>query len=81
MIILFTLIVIGILLSLYRLITGPSPVDRIVSLGTINVMIVGLIAVLSLYFKNSLILDIAIVYAVLSFVETIVFSRFLEGRV
>lgn len=79
-VVVFALLGLGIALNTYRLIVGPGSVDRIVSLDTINIIIVGLIAVFALYFKNSLILDIGIVYAVLSFLETIVFSRFVEGK-
>lgn len=78
--VIFALLGLGIALNTYRLIVGPGSVDRIVSLDTINIIIVGLIAVCSIYFKNSLILDIGIAYAVLSFLETIVFSRFVEGK-
>lgn len=79
-VVVFALLGLGIALNTYRLIVGPGSVDRIVSLDTINIIIVGAIAVFALYFKNSLILDIGIVYAVLSFLETIVFSRFVEGK-
>lgn len=79
-VVVFVLLGLGIALNMYRLIVGPGSVDRIVSLDTINIIIVGAIAVFALYFKNSLILDIGIVYAVLSFLETIVFSRFVEGK-
>lgn len=71
---------IGILLSFYRLIHGPTTMDRLVSIDTMNMMVVGLIAMFALYFRNSLYLDIAIVYGVLAFLETIVIARYMEGR-
>ncbi|MBE0600468.1 MAG: cation:proton antiporter, partial [Firmicutes bacterium] len=39
-----------------------------------------LIAFLAFVFKNSLYLDIALAYGILSFVETVLFARFLEGK-
>lgn len=71
---------IGALLSAFRLVKGPSTMDRVVSVDTINMMVVGLIAVLALVYKNSLYLDIAIVYGVLAFLETVIIARYLEGR-
>ena len=41
---------------------------------------VTVIVVLASVFKSSLYLDIAIVYAILAFLETVVFSRYLEGK-
>ncbi len=74
------LIGLGVLLSVYRLVKGPSTMDRVVSIDTINMMIVGLIAVLALVFKSGLYLDIAIVYGVLAFLETVIISRYMEGK-
>lgn len=80
MIIVLCLVALGILLSGVRLFAGPSTMDRIVSIDTINVMVVGAIAVLALIFDNVLYLDIAIVYGILAFLETVVISRYMEGR-
>lgn len=80
MTIVFALIGLGILLSALRLFKGPSTMDRIVGIDTINMMVVGVIGVLAVYFKNGLYLDIAIVYAVLAFLETVVIARYMEGR-
>jgi multicomponent Na+:H+ antiporter subunit F len=43
-----------------------------------NVIITGLIVFLAHVFESSLYLDIAIIYGVLAFLETVVFSRYLE---
>lgn len=79
-IIVFALVGLGVLFSLTRLLIGPTPADRVVSLDTLNIIVIGIIALLAHLFKNSLYLDIAIVYAILAFTETIVFARYLEGR-
>jgi len=80
MILILSLIGVGVLLSVIRLIKGPSVMDRIISVDTINMMIVGLIAVLAALLKNSLYLDIAIVYGILAFLETIVLAKYMEGK-
>ena len=79
-IIVFSLVGLGILFAVVRLLIGPTPADRVVSLDTFNIIIIGVIALLANQFKNSLYLDIAIVYAILAFIETIVFARYLEGN-
>ncbi len=79
-IIIFSLVGIGVLFALIRLLIGPTAFDRVVGLDTLNVIITATVVLLALVLKNELYLDIAIVYAILSFLETILFARFLEGR-
>lgn len=79
-IIVFILIGIGMLFALLRLIIGPTVFDRVVGLDTVNIIITSLIVFLAFILKSSLYLDIAIVYAILSFLETIIFARYLEGK-
>jgi multicomponent Na+:H+ antiporter subunit F len=78
--IVFGLIGVGLLFAIIRLIKGPTAADRVVSLDTFNVIVIGVIALLAHVFNNELYLDIVIVYAILAFLETIVFSRYLEGH-
>lgn len=79
-IIFFGLVGIGILLSLYRLIKGTTQFDRVVSLDIINVCIVGVLVVVAVIAQNELFIDVAIVYSILGFLETIVFAKFLEVK-
>ncbi len=79
-IIVFSLVGVGVLFSLIRLIAGPTAFDRVVGLDTLNIIITAVVVLLALMLNNELYLDIAIAYAILSFLETILFARFLEGR-
>ncbi len=79
-ILVFSLVGLGVLFAMIRLLIGPTPADRVVALDTFNIIVIGVIALLAYQFKNSLYLDIAIVYAILAFIETIVFARYLEGN-
>ena len=79
-IVVFGLMGLGILFTVIRMIAGPKLSDRVVSLDTFNMIVIGVIVVLAAVFESSLYLDIAIVYAILAFLETIVFSRYLEGK-
>lgn len=79
-IIVFSLLGLGLLFAVIRFIKGPSLSDRVVSLDTFNMIVIGVIVLLASLFKNSLYLDIAIVYAILAFLETVVFARYVEGK-
>lgn len=78
--IVFGLVGLGMFFAVIRLIKGPSVSDRVVALDTLNVITIGLISLLAFTFDNQLFLDIAIVYAILAFMETVVFGRYLEGK-
>lgn len=79
-IIIFSLIGLGVVFAISRLLIGPTPADRVVSLDTFNIIVIGVIALLAYHSERSLYLDIAIVYGILAFIETIVFARYLEGQ-
>jgi multicomponent Na+:H+ antiporter subunit F len=79
-VIVFSLVGVGLLFAVLRLLIGPTTADRVVSLDTLNVIVIGVIALLANQFNNSLYLDIAIVYGILAFIETVVFARYLEGK-
>jgi len=78
-IIVFSLAGIGVLFAVLRLLIGPTAFDRVVGLDTLNVIITASIVFIAYLFRNGLYLDIALAYGVLSFLETVVFARFLEG--
>ena len=78
------LIVIGFLLlsiimCIIRVIKGPTAPDRVVGLDTINtIVIVGMIA-FGIAEKSVIYIDVAIVYALLSFISTLFIAKYLEG--
>lgn len=75
------LIATALIFCLNRLIKGPTPFDRILGLDSFNIVIVGVIVMVAHLRKNELFLDVALIYGILSFLETIAFARFLERRV
>ena len=79
-IVVFSLVGVGVAFALIRLLVGPTAFDRVVALDTLNIIITASIALIALLLKSSLYLDIALAYGILSFLETIVFARFLEGK-
>ncbi|HQA35962.1 MAG TPA: monovalent cation/H+ antiporter complex subunit F, partial [Acetomicrobium sp.] len=58
-----------------RLIMGPTIPDRVVALDTINTLVVAAMIILGAIFDSIVMVDIAIVYAALSFVGTLFIAR------
>lgn len=76
----FTLVALGLLFSIIRLVKGPTSFDRVLSLDVINIILTGALVVIAGMLNSALYLDIALVFAVLAFLETIVFAKYLEGK-
>jgi len=61
-----------------RLASGPTGPDRAVALDTINTLVVASMIALGVAYRAVLFIDIAIVYALLSFITTLYIARFLQ---
>ena len=68
------------LLALWRFVLGPSRVDRVVAFDVLTIIAITFIVLAALVEKRSIYLDVALVYALLSFLGVIAISRYLEGR-
>lgn len=67
-------------LSLYRILRGPSPADRSVATDILGILVIGFCAILAIYTKKDWYMDIAIAWALQSFIGTLALAKFLEGR-
>lgn len=65
-------------LCLYRAIVGPSDADRIVSINIIGTKTVVIISLISLVFRQEFFLDVALVYALISFIATVGIAKYME---
>ncbi len=65
--------------SLLRGALGPTIPDRVVALDTINTLIVASMIIFGAYFEEVIFVDVAIVYALLSFITTLYIAKYLEG--
>lgn len=63
---------------IYRLIIGPSVPDRVVALDSIGVALIAMIGLISILSDTSFFLDIILLLAILAFIGTVAFSKFLE---
>ncbi|HOO21271.1 MAG: monovalent cation/H+ antiporter complex subunit F [Kiritimatiellae bacterium] len=79
---LFTVTVLAalMLLAMVRLFKGPTSADRVVALDAINTLVVASMIVLAAAFRQILFVDVAIVYALLSFVGTLYIAKYLGGE-
>ncbi|HSA33806.1 MAG TPA: monovalent cation/H+ antiporter complex subunit F [bacterium] len=68
----------GLLLALYRFLKGPTPADRVVAFDTLTLTTVSLIVIIALAEGRGIYLDVAVVYALLSFLGVIAVARYLE---
>ncbi len=73
-----TLLILALGLVFLRLFRGPGLPDRVVALELFATIIVGIIGLLAIATDTALLLDVAIVMALMSFMATIGFARFLE---
>ena len=82
---LFLEVVLGVLalaavLGFVRLLRGPSLPDRVVAFDTLATVGVGISAVYSMAHNQPVFLDVAVVLALISFVGTVAFARYIEKR-
>ncbi|MDD5044822.1 MAG: monovalent cation/H+ antiporter complex subunit F [Candidatus Omnitrophica bacterium] len=68
------------LICIIRIIIGPTSADRAVVINTLGIFIVGFCAILSIPTGRDWYLDIAIAWALQSFVGALAFAKYLEGR-
>ena len=72
------LITLAMILIIYRLVKGPNPSDRVIALDTIGVCLISLVGLFSIIVETSFFLEIILLLAILSFIGTIAFSKFIE---
>ena len=79
LIILMIVLAVCIFVALIRVIMGPSSADRIVAVNMVGTMTMVIIILLSIFLSEDYLLDVAIVYAMLSFLAVIVLSKVFVG--
>lgn len=68
-----------IVMAMIRVILGPTAPDRVVGLDTINTIVIVGMVVFGAAFDEVIYIDVAIVYALLSFISTLFIAKYLEG--
>ncbi len=70
----------AVFIAFFRMMKGPSLADRIVALDLMSTLSVGIIALYTIYTGEAVFLDAAIILALISFLGTVAFARYLEKR-
>ena len=65
--------------SFIRSLIGPKIADRIVAVNMIGTQIILIICILAIYFKEGGLVDVALIYAMFSFLAVVLFSRIYIG--
>ena len=69
----------SIVISIIRVILGPTAPDRVVGLDTINTIVISSMVIFGAINNDIIYIDVAIVYALLSFISTLFIAKYLEG--
>lgn len=73
-----TMLALGAALTFIRLVRGPSLPDRVISIDLIGILIVCVLVVVASDSGQQAFLDVAMVIALISFVGTVAYARYLE---
>ncbi len=68
------------LVTLIRAILGPRFTDRVVAVNVINTMVVAMICIVSVMLGEDFLVDVALIYTLLSFLSVVVLSRLVMTR-
>ena len=73
-----TMLALGAGLTFVRLVRGPSLPDRVISIDLIGILIVCVLVVMAGDSGQQAFLDVAMVIALISFVGTVAYARYVE---
>lgn len=76
----YAMLIAALALAFGRLARGPSLPDRVVALDLIAVITVGFIAAYAIEVRQRVLVDAALVVALIAFLGTVAFARYLERR-
>lgn len=69
------------LLCMYRVVFGPTIMDRIIGLNVVGTMTIAVILFIGLIFRQiEFFIDIAFTYALINFIGTLALTKFFERR-
>jgi len=76
----FLVLLLSSLLCLYRIGRGPTAPDRTVAIDILGTLVVGFCCFMALWTHQEYYMNIAIAWALVSFVGTLALAKYLEGR-
>lgn len=76
----FAVLFLGSVLCLYRIGRGPTAPDRTIAIDILGTLVVGFCCVMALWTGREFYMNIAIAWALISFIGTCALAKYLEGR-
>ncbi|RLF47851.1 MAG: cation:proton antiporter [Thermoplasmata archaeon] len=73
------LVLLSIAIAIIRVLLGPTVPDRVVGLDTINTLVIASMILFGVAKKEIIYIDVAIVYALLSYITTLFIAKYLQG--
>jgi multicomponent Na+:H+ antiporter subunit F len=64
--------------SLYRAIVGPTVADRVVAINMVSTKVSIIIILVALFLDEKNYVDVALIYAMISFITTVSVAKYLE---
>lgn len=78
----FVAVSIALLLNLWRLFTGPTPMDRVLAVDTMVINVIALIILFGIHRHTTIYFESALLFAMFGFISTVAYCRFvLRGDV
>lgn len=75
-----TVLLICCALCLYRIASGPTAPDRTLGIDILGTVVVGFCALLAVMTGKDYLMNVALVWALISFIGTLALAKHLEGR-
>ncbi len=76
----FWALMLAMLLCLHRIARGPTAPDRTVAIDILGTLVVGFCCLMAFWTGKEYYMNIAIAWALISFVGTLALAKYLEGR-
>jgi multicomponent Na+:H+ antiporter subunit F len=71
--------VVCIVITVVRIFMGPGAPTRLVAFDTTNTLVVASLVMVGMMFNHVIFIDVAIVYALLSYVMTLYVAKYIQG--
>lgn len=72
---------ISILTTIFRVVKGPSALDRVQALDVLGINLIAAVAICSVLLRSTAFFEVILLIGILSFIGTIAFARFMERGV
>jgi len=73
----FGLVAVAVAMSFWRLLRGPSALDRILALDTLNINTIALLVLLGIHLSSALFFEAALLIALMGFISTVALCKYL----